>query len=756
MKTIFISSTFNDMQMERDTIQNIVMPRINEEAKEYGDRVSFCDLRWGIDTSELESEESSKKVMRVCLEEIDRCDQPMIVILGDRYGWIPDEEMVSELAQNKKLVLDDYRKSITALEIEYGALQTESKLKNTLFYFRNMGKGVIDQSEPEDEEHDCLQRQLKDKIKELSLTGIHEYTIRDKEHLSADLDTFAQMLVSDIEEMLLPWWEKTKNLSETQLENCTHDRYFEEKAKQYIARKSLCKDYLEKVKSMQLFVLMGAPGAGKSTLVAAMREQLLKEGNKVISYESGLTLKTSRTSTILSQITATLSEEMGRAYESQTDFLKERQIMLELCNEYATTQRPLYIFVDAIDQIIEDDYRESLEFLPLTENKNIHVFVTCTPGISVKALYVEKMPVMCEREDKCDVISGVLQNHHRELSRDVIEKILEKEGTEKPLYLSFLIQRLVMLDQKDFEAIRSSGDGIKAINEYHKKIVEEAPQFTGEMGLLVLRLAARKIANDALNKAIVYIGVSEGGLRFDDLKELCPGLTKVDFAHFITYMQENFILREDGRYAFSHSAIIREIRYELLMDGNRFACSHDDLYHHFLKLPKEDELKNQEMIWHLLLGSNPGNTADYIRDYEATGRLNLVGVIREFIMRVQSKHVQKILDEIGTASYVIDFYTNVLFPTFGRNTDDISGIIELKKWLMRKAQESMDSKYLPILMKIVPIYKSVNYLSDGFEMVSLCMRLFVNFNRSFADKRRNTKPSDSMGKAFLCDGGIFG
>ena len=103
MKTIFVSSTFKDMQLERDVIQNKITPKLNIIAREYGDEISFCDLRWGVDTSELESEEGSKKVLEVCLDEIDRCQPPMIVILGDRYGWIPSDTLIEDTAKRKKI-----------------------------------------------------------------------------------------------------------------------------------------------------------------------------------------------------------------------------------------------------------------------------------------------------------------------------------------------------------------------------------------------------------------------------------------------------------------------------------------------------------------------------------------------------------------------------------------------------------------------------------------------------------------------------
>ena len=37
MKTVFVSSTFKDMQYERDAIREITAPVLNDEARKHGD-----------------------------------------------------------------------------------------------------------------------------------------------------------------------------------------------------------------------------------------------------------------------------------------------------------------------------------------------------------------------------------------------------------------------------------------------------------------------------------------------------------------------------------------------------------------------------------------------------------------------------------------------------------------------------------------------------------------------------------------------
>ena len=179
MKTFFVSSTFGDMQFERDAIQEIALPRINAEAKKYGQSVSFCDLRWGIDTLEYSGpasderereERNDRRILRiadVCLDEIDRCKPPMIVILGDRYGTVPKAEIIREASSRKNLPLDDYELSLTALEIEYGSLCPARRDSPAFFYERR----IVNPEEAPAQYHESEERyrrklgELKERVK---------------------------------------------------------------------------------------------------------------------------------------------------------------------------------------------------------------------------------------------------------------------------------------------------------------------------------------------------------------------------------------------------------------------------------------------------------------------------------------------------------------------------------------------------------------------------------------------------------------
>jgi hypothetical protein len=87
---VFVSSTFEDLEAERNALQRYVFTRLAEYCATKKARFQAIDLRWGV------SREASldQRAMDVCLTEIERCQSQklkpnFIVLLGDRYGWRP-------------------------------------------------------------------------------------------------------------------------------------------------------------------------------------------------------------------------------------------------------------------------------------------------------------------------------------------------------------------------------------------------------------------------------------------------------------------------------------------------------------------------------------------------------------------------------------------------------------------------------------------------------------------------------------------
>ena len=78
-----MSSTFRDMQNERDYLVKKVFPALREIAEERGIPFSWCDLCFGISSFEEEN------IIRLCLKNIENSSPCFVGLLGENYGSIP-------------------------------------------------------------------------------------------------------------------------------------------------------------------------------------------------------------------------------------------------------------------------------------------------------------------------------------------------------------------------------------------------------------------------------------------------------------------------------------------------------------------------------------------------------------------------------------------------------------------------------------------------------------------------------------------
>ena len=615
MKTIFVSSTFKDMQLERDVIQNIIAPKLNIIAREYGDEISFCDLRWGVDTSELESEEGSKKVLDVCLDEIDRCQPPMIVILGERYGWIPSENLVKDTAKIKKLELDHLKKSVTALEIEYGALK--NKNNNVFFYYREIENEAPENFLSEDEEHKKLLNELKEKIKIICGDNIRTYKIKWNENGNYDLNDFMNMIYEDLKSYFMEQWSNFEKKTPFEKENYKHEIYAQEKNKIFRGRKELVENCLKSSKKNTYTYIKGEVGSGKSSLFSHLYHELKEENANIFLRFCSLTNKSDTATEILEQMIFYMENLLDIShmnfFENEYDITKKLKYFEELCNDYDLIENPCYFMIDAIDQLMEDQIKEGLRFIPTCYFDNVHFIITCINEFSLGMRSYIQVEDLNEKEKK-EIIYGILESYNKEISKQIIELIVDKEMSKNPLYISFIIQRLTMMDQNDFKRIHELGDGIDAIIKHQSDILKNCPNTLKEMSIENLRIASHRINSSLIEKVTEYISVSRYGLRVIDLKGVIgDSFNYLDFSHFVSYMQNNFILRENGCYDFSHKSI-RE-GYLNSLSEHKKQNIHQKLSDYLLTLDKDDPIRMDEVGYHMLMAEDIKNCTKYIEDF---------------------------------------------------------------------------------------------------------------------------------------------
>ncbi len=143
---IFISSTFRDMNAERNYLITEVFPELREWCRKRKIILTGIDLRWGV----TPDDEKSGNTINVCLQTIDECHPFFLCFIGQRRGWVPDINQVKitpktfENFPHVKNCLGEL--SITEMEIEHATLAPMIKIlendtrneysKHSIFFFR--------------------------------------------------------------------------------------------------------------------------------------------------------------------------------------------------------------------------------------------------------------------------------------------------------------------------------------------------------------------------------------------------------------------------------------------------------------------------------------------------------------------------------------------------------------------------------------------------------------------------------------------
>ena len=691
MRTVFVSSTFKDMQAERDAIRDICAPVINEEARKHGDEIDFCDLRWGIDTAKMSEEESSLKVLDVCFSQIDRCQPPFVILSGYRYGWIPDADTVEKAVMNRHMELADLERSVTALEIEYG---TVYRARPTFVYIRE----IVSDSIPaiygsEDTYHQNKLRELKDRIAALPNTQIRTYTVHFEQGIpdKEDIRAFAQMLTEDLKNCMQEGWEAYDRQTPFERMVQTHWNYCEEKAGMFTARKDDAHRLYGMLKedSRQTIICAGDSGSGKSTLLSYTAMRLREEGEHVLPIICGLTPQVTDAYGVLTMIEEYLCTRNGISYQKGDGSAELHQNNVR--SLVSNLRENIYILIDAADQLYADEYRASLAFIPNDMPKNIHYLVTCTKDMKtdiVPAMVLDDL----NDENKRQVISGILGYVQKELGISVKDHILYHSSAVLPLAIALIVQRLCIMDVTDFDIINSSSEEAnKAIADRQKELIADMPQDLPALSGYVFNEVGKRIDPLLCKKIREYIAVSRYGMRVSDLIALCSSeWNSLNFAHYINYLYADFLIRSDGRYDFMH----KSIRQGILLETDT-ARVNREIAVYMGTLQNTDPIKRSEYAYHLLKAGmyqemhdylmSIGKIHDFDRFYEAADS------VYDLVMK---EGTQPVLNYIRAVPSIKQMYMDLNFlclfmeHPYSNNKQQAAALCELMEEVYRVVTEN--------------------------------------------------------------------
>lgn len=598
MKNIFISSTFIDMQAERDLVQERVVPALRTEARKYGDNVGVIDLRWGVDTSTLETEKGAAKVLQVCLDEIDRSHPYMLIFLGERYGTMMPEKQIAEsiCGREDKYTTDDYLKSITALEVEYGALSEKyGDLEHCIVCFRepvvhmlNEDEKVLYAEHTEEGERKlaALKERIKHKLRDnprlITYSCTWDESARQLVDFRSDGQPLDLVLANCFIEMFREDWKEYDNLSWQDKEQLSFRALMESKLRSFVGREELLRESYQKITNASCpIILQGETGSGKTAIMCKLAEQLQRNGNAVFPFFAGAGSMSANAESLVKQMVYNLEKLLGMEEhfaKEEVGYNEWNDYLADLCFRLPAEQK-VFLLIDALDQLYPDEHVEKLDFF--VKGKNIQIVASCTDTFELPMdvlvnREVQLIPAL-NKEDAVAVAEGILASYSRNAYKTIEDEILKKKSIGSPLYISLLIQRLNMMDTEELrkamteEEIIAQGTGI----------IRKMPDDLEEAIVSVIWNGIDKISENktSLIEVLELLAVSGNGLRMQDLQGIFAAQKKkfaaLDVTLLMKYLDTFFYVHEDDRIDFTHKVIRhgllkrlpdREIREKVILE----------------------------------------------------------------------------------------------------------------------------------------------------------------------------------------------
>lgn len=565
---VFLSSTFRDMDPERNILMTKVFPELRALCQERGVSFSEIDLRWGI----TEEDSHNGRTIEICLDEIERSRQypPFFIgFLGERYGWIPTHEDLSHYweSRNDSLWTDKIRLgldqgiSVTEMEMKEGVLDYPEATTHARVFLRaapltdelcqeKIGKTPSPRQEKDwyDPANGKLET-LKQTLRQRGQVGIDGY---------ATLEEFAEGVRKFLVDAIDTLYPPSSAPTPMERRNRSHALYAAYRLKGYVPLPELRKQSIESVKtsltdwSGQHVLIHGASGLGKSAFLANLETELEKDFWVHAHYtgaDGELSLEGWRDRLLDAlkkegDFFSPLPESSDTLWEELPRLLSEAQ---------GRVRRPMVLLLDALNQVTPAEAASRLKSLILPPQVALVVSSTDIPDPS---WFTIEMPSL-DAPHKAQVISVYLETFRKKLSRNLIETLVNDDACSVPLFLRLVLEELRMHARyetlrdllKDLLTTRESGALFRYVLEQMDKDYARVPATqTARFLAAAFRGISYRDLKGVLATSTDQVDLESGSPRLADAL-ISPLLSRL----------EPFLLRDAGRLSLMHNSLKRPV-----------------------------------------------------------------------------------------------------------------------------------------------------------------------------------------------------
>jgi hypothetical protein len=457
---LFVSSTFSDMQAERDELVKRVFPQLRRLCEHRGVHWTDVDLRWGV----TDEQKAEGQVLPVCLAEIKNCRPWFIGLLGERYGWVPDHvspELVAQEPWLSEHVGRDGR-SVTELEIFHGVLNDPAMAGHAFFYIRD--PAYID-ALPAGVREAFREHPTAEEVERLGPEEAQRRAARRREKLATmkaricrsgfpvrldvrDPHALGDMVLRDITGVIDCLFPEDATPDPLDRDAAEHEAFAESRSRVYVDPKSLVERLDAHARdSGPPLVLLGASGSGKSALLAnwAGRYRTDHPDDLLLMHFIGATPMSANWVAMLRRFLGEFRRQAGVEREIPDEPGALREAFADVLRQVAAHRRVILI-IDALDGLEDRDQALDLTWLPEEVPSGVRLYLSTLPGRPLQDLVRRGWPTVhiepLDIEERSRLTVAYLGQFAKTLSPSRVDRIAGSSQAANPLYLRTLLEEL--------------------------------------------------------------------------------------------------------------------------------------------------------------------------------------------------------------------------------------------------------------------------------------------------------------------------
>jgi ATP/maltotriose-dependent transcriptional regulator MalT len=449
---VFVSSTFRDMQGERDELVKRVFPELRRRCEERGVAWSEVDLRWGV----TDEEKAEGAVLPICLAEIEHSRPYFLGLLGDRYGWVPDA-LPDDLRDRERWLADADGRSVTELEILHGVLNDPGMENRAFFYLRDPAFAL---GRPDDARAEFLELPTPDEVAALGAEVAEAraaerrgrlVTLKERLRASAfptrdytSPTALGPLVLADLGAMVDELFPPDQASDPLARAAADHAAFAGARFEPYVGGRDRLAA-LDAVAGARPVLVTGPAGIGKSALAAAWAREA---AGVVVSHHVGASADAADWRAAARRIAAELDRavELGLALAPPEADGPALVAALADALRRAGASTPVTLVLDGLDQLDDRDFAPDLVWLPWPVPPGVRLVAT---GAGPRVLEAARARGWQEHEvpplspiERRELAEAFLARFAKRLGPELLERIAEAPLTGSPLFLRTTLDEL--------------------------------------------------------------------------------------------------------------------------------------------------------------------------------------------------------------------------------------------------------------------------------------------------------------------------